>query len=100
MFVQVNEQKKKYEKDLKKLWSKCLNIEHEPAAKSEFEQVANEICESFANDPNAVKRPIPDGLTVEEEKIFRTAAALQGLYTVRQTRNGKESLYISKKDQI
>lgn len=86
----------KYKDDEKHLWANCLKVTKEDAARTEFEKITENICKNFKNDTNAVRYPLPDGLTPKEDQIIRNIAISHGLSITNHKRYGKEIVFLSK----
>lgn len=81
----------------KKLWENCLKVqENKKKEPSAFEKVAYEICKSFSEDNQALRHPLPECLTPEEDKCVREQAAVFGLIVTTHQRYGREITYLSK----
>ncbi|XP_033358600.1 inactive peptidyl-prolyl cis-trans isomerase FKBP6 isoform X1 [Bombus vosnesenskii] len=93
----ANEKQRKYLDMEKKLWENCLKVkENKKKEPSAFEKVAYEICKSFSEDNQALRQPLPECLTPEEDKCIREQAAVFGLIVTTHQRYGREITYLSK----
>lgn len=96
-YFQANEKQRKYLDMEKKLWENCLKVkENKKKEPSAFEKVAYEICKSFSEDNQALRQPLPECLTPEEDKCVREQAAVFGLIVTTHQRYGREITYLSK----
>lgn len=92
----ANEKYDKYRDMQKRLWSNCLKTDKKEVEVNDFQKAAREMCESFAKDDQVSRQPLPEGLTIEEEKYIREQAAALGLSVISHQRYGKEIVYLYK----
>lgn len=92
----VNEMQRKYLGIEKKLWSNCLKTEQKEVAETEFAKTAREMCETFAQDNQLLRLPLPESLTQEEDSCIREQAAAHGLMVTTHQRYGREITYLNK----
>ncbi|XP_078036537.1 inactive peptidyl-prolyl cis-trans isomerase shutdown [Augochlora pura] len=92
----VNEKQRKYLEIEKKLWSNCLNMKHAEKELTPFQAAAREMCQTFAEDNQLLRQPLPEALTPEEDKCIREEAAALGLLITTFERYGREITYLKK----
>ncbi|XP_033224551.1 inactive peptidyl-prolyl cis-trans isomerase FKBP6-like isoform X2 [Belonocnema kinseyi] len=93
---QADDMHVKYKSAEKRLWTNCLKITKEEAARTEFEKAAYELCETFKNDIDLIRQPLPDGLTPDEDQCIREVALSHGLSITNHKRYGKEIVFLTK----
>nr|XP_012134979.1 PREDICTED: inactive peptidyl-prolyl cis-trans isomerase FKBP6 isoform X2 [Megachile rotundata] len=87
----VNAKRSKYDEMEKQLWRRCFKIENEQKEKSGFEKAAYDMCETFANDSQILRQPLPESLTPDEDKLIRQQAAAFGLTVTTHQRYDESS---------
>ncbi|XP_076296106.1 inactive peptidyl-prolyl cis-trans isomerase shutdown [Lasioglossum baleicum] len=92
----VNEMQRKYMEVEKKLWSNCLKTKQKVMTETEFAKIAREMCETFAQDSQVLRLPLPESLTQEEDSCIREQAAALGLMVTTHQRYGREITYLNK----
>ncbi|XP_076629266.1 inactive peptidyl-prolyl cis-trans isomerase shutdown isoform X1 [Colletes latitarsis] len=94
----VNEKQRKYLDMEKKLWRNCLKTEHKGTEGTAFQKLVHQMCKSFSEDSQALRQPLPEALTVEEDACIREQAAAFGLSVTTHQRYGREITYLNKQN--
>lgn len=94
--LQADDMHVKYKSAERRLWTNCLKITKEEAARTEFEKAAHELCETFKHDIDLVRQPLPDGLTPDEDQCIQEVAVSHGLSITNHKRYGKEIVFLTK----
>lgn len=92
----ANEKQRKYLETGRQLWGNCLKTKQKEKVESSFEKTVREMCETFSQDSQVLRQPLPESLTPEEDKCIREHAAAFGLTVTTHQRYGREITYLNK----
>lgn len=95
-YRQANEKQRTYLEAEKRLWGTCFKTEGKGKKDSVFEKAARDMCETFSQDKQIMRQPLPECLTPEEDRCIREQAAAFGLTVTTHQRYGREITYLNK----